>query len=100
MLFQLISHRYQNKSTLITTNRAFGEWNEIACVGSLVDRLVHYAEIVAIEGESYAQGSPRPRRCPGTQTPRRQVMSTMLDHLRPITVEIPVTWTPEQALAV
>ena len=27
-------------------------------------------------------------------------MSTMPDHLRPVTVEIPVTWTPEQALAV
>ena len=27
-------------------------------------------------------------------------MSTIPDHLRPITVEIPVTWTPEQALAV
>jgi len=36
MLFQLVSRRYQNKSTLITTNRAFGEWNEVfpnaACV--------------------------------------------------------------------
>ena len=57
MLFQLVSRRYQNKSTLITTNRAFGEWNEVfpnaACVVSLVDRLVHNAEIVAIEGESY-----------------------------------------------
>jgi DNA replication protein DnaC len=57
MLFQLISRRYQNKSTLITTNRGFGEWNEVfpnaACVVSLVDRLVHNAEIVAIEGESY-----------------------------------------------
>jgi hypothetical protein len=27
-------------------------------------------------------------------------MSTMPDHLHPITIEIPVTWTPEQALAV
>jgi hypothetical protein len=27
-------------------------------------------------------------------------MSTMPDHLRPITVEIPVTWTAEQAFAV
>jgi hypothetical protein len=27
-------------------------------------------------------------------------MSTMPDHLRPITIELPVTWTPEQALAV
>jgi DNA replication protein DnaC len=57
MLFQLVSRRYQNKSTLITTNRAFGEWNEVfpnaACVVSLIDRLVHNAGIVAIEGESY-----------------------------------------------
>ena len=65
MLFQLISRRYQNKSTLITTNRAFGEWHEVfpnaACVVSLVDRLVHNAEIVAIEGESYRLKEARDR---------------------------------------
>ena len=57
LMFELVSRRYQNKSTLITTNRAFAEWNQVfpnaACVVSLVDRLVHNAEIVAIEGESY-----------------------------------------------
>ena len=62
---QLVSRRYQNKSTLITTNRAFGEWNEVfpnaACVVSLVDRLVHNAEIVAIEGESYRLKEARDR---------------------------------------
>ena len=65
MLFQLVSRRYQNKSTLITTNRAFAEWNEVfpnaACVVSLVDRLVHNAEIVAIEGESYRLKEARDR---------------------------------------
>src|SRR3954468_14720609 len=65
MLFQLVSRRYQNKSTLITTNRAFGEWNEVfpnaACVVSLVDRLVHNAEIVAIDGESYRLKEARER---------------------------------------
>ncbi len=65
MLFQLVSRRYQNKSTLITTNRAFGEWNEVfpnaACVVSLVDRLVHNAEIVAIEGKSYRLKEARDR---------------------------------------
>ena len=65
MLFQLVSRRYQNKSTLITTNRPFGEWNEVfsnaACVVSLVDRLVHNAEIVAIEGESYRLKEARER---------------------------------------
>lgn len=57
LLFELISRRYQTKSTLITTNRPFGEWNEVfpnaACVVSLIDRLVHKAEIIAIEGKSY-----------------------------------------------
>ncbi len=43
-----------------------------------------------------AQGSLRPHRGPGTQAPQRQVMSTMPDHLRPITIEIPVTWTPSR----
>ena len=57
LLFEIVSRRYQEKSTLITTNRPFGEWNEVfpnaACVVSLVDRLVHHAEIIPVEGESY-----------------------------------------------
>src|SRR6202521_1858264 len=57
LMFELISRRYQNKSTLVTTNRPFAEWREVfpnaACVVSLVDRLVHNAEIISIEGESY-----------------------------------------------
>jgi hypothetical protein len=50
------ARRYQSKSTLVTTNRPFAEWREVfpnaACVVSLVDRLVHNAEIIAIEGDS------------------------------------------------
>lgn len=57
LLFELISRRYESKSTLITTNKAFTSWNEVfpnaGCVVSLVDRLVHHAEVIAIEGESY-----------------------------------------------
>jgi DNA replication protein DnaC len=57
LLFELISRRYEHKSTLVTTNRPFAEWREVfpnaACVVSLVDRLVHKAEIIAIEAESY-----------------------------------------------
>ena len=57
LMFELISRRYQNKSTLVTTNRNFAEWREVfphaACVVSLVDRLLHNSEIVAIEGDSY-----------------------------------------------
>jgi DNA replication protein DnaC len=57
LLFELVSRRYQVHSTLVTTNRAFAEWGEVfpnaACVVSLIDRLIHNAEVIAIEGESY-----------------------------------------------
>lgn len=57
LLFELISRRYETKSTLVTTNKTFSEWSEVfpnaACVVSLVDRLVHNSEVIAIEGESY-----------------------------------------------
>jgi len=57
LLFELISRRYETKSTLVTTNRNFADWHEVfpnaACVVSMVDRLVHNAEVVAIDGQSY-----------------------------------------------
>ena len=59
LLFELVSRRYQHKSTVVTTNRAFADWGEVfpnaACVVALVDRLVHHAEIVGIKGQSYRQ---------------------------------------------
>jgi DNA replication protein DnaC len=65
LMFELISRRYQNKSTLVTTNRSFTDWKEVfpnaACVVSLVDRLVHRAEIIGIEGESYRAKEARER---------------------------------------
>lgn len=57
LLFEVVTQRYGRKPTLITTNKPFSEWNEVfssaTCVVTLVDRLIHHAEIVQIEGESY-----------------------------------------------
>jgi DNA replication protein DnaC len=57
LLFEIISRRYQEKPTLVTTNKPFSEWNEMfpnaSCVVSLIDRLVHNSEIISIEAESY-----------------------------------------------
>lgn len=57
LLFEIISRRYHEKSTVITTNKPFTEWRDIfpnaACVVSLIDRLVHRSEIVNIEADSY-----------------------------------------------
>ena len=65
LLFELISRRYEQKSTVVTTNRAFKEWNDVfpnaACVVSLVDRLVHRCEVVAIDGESYRRKEAQER---------------------------------------
>ncbi len=57
LLFELVSRRYQHKSTVVTTNRPFAQWGEVfpnaACVVSLIDRLMHRAEVVRIDGASY-----------------------------------------------
>jgi DNA replication protein DnaC len=57
LLFEVISRRYEGKSTLITTNKPFSEWNEIfpnaSCVVSLIDRLVHNSEIISIDADSF-----------------------------------------------
>ncbi len=57
LLFEIVSHRYEEKSTLVTTNKPFSEWGEVfpnvASVVSLIDRLVHKAEIITLEADSY-----------------------------------------------
>ena len=57
LLFEVVTRRYQEqRPILLTTNKAFGEWNQVfpnaACVVALIDRLLHRAEIVALEGKS------------------------------------------------
>jgi DNA replication protein DnaC len=57
LLFEVVTRRYQQRSTIITTNKPFSEWNQVfpnaASVVTIVDRLVHKAEIITIEGDSY-----------------------------------------------
>ena len=58
LLFEVVTRRYeQRRSILLTTNKVFGEWNQVfpnaSCVGTLIDRLVHRAEIITLEGKSY-----------------------------------------------
>jgi len=58
LLFEVVTRRYeQQRCILLTTNKAFGEWNQVfpnaTCVVTLVDRLLHRAEIVNLQGKSY-----------------------------------------------
>ena len=57
LLFQVVSRRYESKSLVLTTNLPFKKWSTIfpnaACTTALIDRVVHHADIIQIEGESY-----------------------------------------------
>jgi DNA replication protein DnaC len=58
LLFQIISRRYERGAILITSNRVFKKWAEIfnndaTLTSALLDRLLHHAETVLIEGKSY-----------------------------------------------
>ncbi len=65
LLFEIISRRYENKPTIITTNKPFSEWGDVfpnaACVVSLVDRLIHHSEIITLDGESFRMKEARER---------------------------------------
>lgn len=57
MIFQLINKRYENHSTIITTNKPFGKWHEIfgdvTLANAILDRLLHHSHIININGNSY-----------------------------------------------
>lgn len=58
LLFQVISQRYERGSTIITSNRAYKNWPEIfnndsTLTSAILDRLLHHAETLLIEGRSY-----------------------------------------------
>jgi len=57
LLYEVINRRYERKSVIVTTNRPFKEWNEVfpnaTCIATLLDRLLHHADVTVIEGDSY-----------------------------------------------
>lgn len=58
LLFQVISQRYERGSIILTTNKAFKQWpsifnNDSTITAAVLDRLLHHAETVLIEGTSY-----------------------------------------------
>jgi DNA replication protein DnaC len=58
LLFQIVSHRYEKGSIIMTSNRPYKKWpetfnNDSTLTSALLDRLLHHAETVLIEGTSY-----------------------------------------------
>jgi DNA replication protein DnaC len=97
LFFQLMARRYEQASTILTSNKGFEEWGEIfgddVMAAALVDRLVHHCHIVNIRGNSYRlrqhadlarrlHGSSAGAALPGAELePRRSVKSKRQEEL-------------------
>jgi DNA replication protein DnaC len=58
LLFQIISGRYEKGSTVITTNQPYKNWarifnNDATITSAVLDRLLHHAQTIVMEGKSY-----------------------------------------------
>lgn len=57
LFFQLIAKRYEKHSTIFTTNKNFGEWQDIfqdnTISATILDRILHHSKVVKIVGDSY-----------------------------------------------
>jgi len=58
LLFQIISERYERAPVIITTNRAYKNWvqifnNDSTLTSAILDRILHHADTVVIEGKSF-----------------------------------------------
>ena len=56
-LLEIIMRRYENRSTIMTSNRPLEEWgkllSDVPTAGAIIDRFLHHAQVVAITGKSY-----------------------------------------------
>ncbi len=66
VLFELIAHRYESGSLVITSNHPFSEWDQVfpdtMMAVAAIDRLVHHARIIEIQGESFRKKQSMQRR--------------------------------------
>jgi DNA replication protein DnaC len=57
LFYQVISDRYENKATIITSNKSLRSWAEVlhdsSLAAALIDRLMHHGEVFYLSGDSY-----------------------------------------------
>ena len=67
LLFQIMSWRYETKSTIITTNRPIAEWGLVLgdpmAATAIIDRLMHHCTAIAINGDSYRLKEHKLKNC-------------------------------------
>ncbi|MBM3779969.1 MAG: AAA family ATPase [Acidimicrobiia bacterium] len=57
LLYEVINRRYERRSVVVTTNKAFKDWPDVfpnaSCIVTMVDRLTHHADVTVLEGKSF-----------------------------------------------
>ena len=76
LLYNIVSRRHEQRSTVITTNLPFKQWGTIfpgaACVAALVDRFVQHCHVPDIEADSWRQKVADESKSSGSPTPARK----------------------------
>ena len=65
-LFEVVMRRYENRSTIMTSNRPIEEWGkllgDVPAAGAILDRFLHHAEVIPMQGRSHRlkeRGTPQ-----------------------------------------
>ena len=73
VLFELIAHRYERKSLLITANQPFSQWDQIFADSMMtvaaIDRLIHHASIFQTQAQSFRKQAAAHRAAQLQSTP-------------------------------
>jgi len=84
LLFEVVSRRHERRPIILTTNKPFAEWSEVfpnvSSVTALVDRLLHHAEIVQIDGDSYRAKEAKER---ATRKARQRIVRSKKEKSSP-----------------
>jgi DNA replication protein DnaC len=67
-LFEIIMRRYENRSTMMTSNRPLEDWGkligDVPSATAILDRFLHHAEVITITGKSYRMKGRTPGKTP------------------------------------
>jgi DNA replication protein DnaC len=83
ILFEIIMRRYENRSTMMTSNRPLEDWGkligDVPSATAILDRFLHHAEIISITGKSYrlrhqtpTEQDPKPATAPPGASPKKK----------------------------
>ena len=75
ILLEIIMRRYENRSTMMTSNRPIEEWgkllSDVPAASAILDRLLHHADVIPINGRSYRLQESAQERSTSKQKPTR-----------------------------